>query len=115
MIERAASGEDAAAALGLKRKPGQRNWRTCEELAERNRLLRSAAERFLGELSVAEQAEVLHRQLCRYRASAWTRERTCERCPDRHLGTLHELLWRVLKLHDHILAARSLRLILAMS
>ncbi len=113
MIERIAGGEDAAAALGVKRAPGQRTLQTCKALAERDRLLRDAAERFLGGLSVAELAHRLHKELLRYSASAWQRERVCEQCPDRHLGTIYEFLWRALKLHDRVLSARSLRLILA--
>ena len=82
-LERIAAGEDAATALGVKRAPGQRKWQTCAALAERDRLLREAAERFLGGLSVAAQAECLHKALSRYCASAWQRERVCEQCPDR--------------------------------
>ncbi len=115
MIERIAAGEDAAAALGVKRAPGQRTLRTCAALAERDRLLREAAKRFYGGLPVAAQAQHLHVQLTRYSAIAWVRERACEACPDRHRGTIHELLWRVLRLHDRVLSARSLRLILATS
>ena len=114
-LERIAAGEDAATALGVKRAPGQRTLQTCAALAERDRLLREAAKRFLGGLSVAAQADRLHKELSRYCASAWQRERVCEQCPDRHLGTLHECLWTVLKLHDRVLSARSLRLILATS
>jgi hypothetical protein len=112
-LERIADGEDAAAALGVKRGPGQRTLQTCAALAERDRLLRHAAERFLGGLSVAAQAEFLHKELLRYSASAWQRERTFEGCPDRRRGTIYECLWRVLKLHDRVLSARSLRQILA--
>ena len=63
MIERIAAGEDAATALGVKRAPGQRKWQTCAALAERDRLLREAAKRFLGGLSVAAQAERLHKAI----------------------------------------------------
>ena len=115
VLERIAAGEDAAAALGVKRAPGQRTLQTYAALAERDRLLREAAERFLGGLSVAAQAECLHMQLSRYSASAWQRERVHEQCPDRHLGTMHECLWAALKLHDHVLSTRSIRLILATS
>jgi hypothetical protein len=113
-IERIANGEDVATALGLKRSPGQRTWHTCAALAERDRLLRAAAARFAG-LSITEQAMALHKELSRYHASAWQRERAHDRCPDRHLGTIHEFLWRALKAHDHVLAPRSLRLVLAKS
>ena len=89
-LERIAGGEDAATVLGVKRAPGQRTLRTYAALAERDRLLREAAERFLGGLSVAAQADCLHKQLSRYSASAWQRERVCEQCPDRHRGTIYE-------------------------
>jgi hypothetical protein len=114
-LERIASGEDAATALGVKRTPGQRTVQTCSALAERDRLLREAAERFQGGLSVAAQAECLRKELLRYHASAWQRERVREQCPDRHLGNLNEYLWRVLKSRDYVLSARALRLILAAS
>ncbi len=114
-IERVAAGEDAAAAFGIKRGPGQRAWHTCEALAQRDMLLRHAASCFLGGLSVTEQALRLHVELSRYRASAWARERVNDECPERHRGTIYENLWQVLKLRDAVLGPRSLRLILATS
>lgn len=114
MLDRIANGADAAAALGLKRSPGQRTWRTCAVLAERDRLLRVAAARLAG-LSITEQAMALHTELSRYHATAWQRERTYECCPERHAGKITELLWNILKVHDHLLAARSIRLVLAKS
>ena len=62
-LERIAAGEDAAVVLGVKRSPGQRTLQTCAALAERDRLLREAAERFLGGLSVAAQADCLHKAI----------------------------------------------------
>ncbi len=62
-LERIAAGEDAAAVLGVKRAPGQRTLQTYAALAERDRLLREAAERFLGGLSVAAQADCLHKAI----------------------------------------------------
>ena len=114
-LERIASGEDAATALGIKCSPGQRAWRTRTALSERDRILRNAAARFFKGLSVAAQADRLHKELSRYYASAWQREQICAQCPDRHLGTIHKFLWRALKMHDRVLSARSLRLILATS
>ena len=114
-FDRVLSGEPADAALGVKVGPGQRSWETRAALDQRDRLLRDAAKRFLGGLSVAAQADRLHKELSRYCASAWQRERTYERCPDRHRGSMHECLWLLLKLHDRVLSARSLRLILATS
>jgi hypothetical protein len=58
---------------------------------------------------------LLHRELSRYHATAWQRERVYYHCRERHLGTLYEYLWRALKAHDHVLAARSLRFVLAKS
>ena len=115
MLGRAVAGVDAAEALGIKRKPGQRTWQTGEALVERDHLLREAAAQFLTGLSVAGQARRLHLEWSRYHAGAWQRERVLERCPDRHVGTVRELLWRVLKLHDRVLSARTLRLMLARS
>ena len=62
-LERIAAGEDAAVVLGVKRAPGQRTLQSRAALAERDRLLREAAERFLGGLSVAAQAECLHKAI----------------------------------------------------
>ena len=62
-LERIAAGEDAAVVLGVKRTPGQRTLRTCAALAERDRLLRDAAARYLGGLSVVAQADCLHKEL----------------------------------------------------
>jgi hypothetical protein len=115
MMERIARGEEASAALGLKPGPGQQMWHTMEALAERDRLLCEAAAQFVLGLSMAEQARRLHIELLRYQESAWPRERSADQCPDRHIGGLYELLWRILKLHDRVPAARSIRMILAMS
>ena len=59
-FDRMLGGEPADKALDLKPKPGQRSWATRTALDQRDRLLREAAERFLGGLSVAAQAERLH-------------------------------------------------------
>jgi hypothetical protein len=114
-IDQVLAGEPADAAFGLKARPGQRSWRTCAALAERDRLFREAAARFLGGLSLSEQAHRLSVELSRYHATAWQRERTSDLCPDRHLGTIRELLWRALKANDRVLGDRTLRLVLATS
>jgi hypothetical protein len=115
VIDRILAGEQADTAFGLKARPGQRTWRTCAALAERDLLFREAAARFLGGLSLAEQAQRLSVELSRYHATAWQRERASDLCPDRHRGTIRECLWRVLKAHDRVLSERSLRLLLAAS
>lgn len=114
-LVRVSNGEPADAAFGFKTKRGQRSTATRAALDQRDRLLREAATRFHGGLPKAAQAQRLHTQLMRYRASAWERERCAESCPGRHLGTIYEFLWRVLKLADRGLSARTLRLILATS
>jgi hypothetical protein len=114
-LDRILNGEPADAALGIKRRSGQRSFNTITALDQRDRLFREAAKRFLGGMSINAQAHRLHEQLSRYQSSAWTRERVCEACPDRHQRTIYEFLWRALKSHDHVLSARSLRDVLAKS
>jgi len=113
VLDRILAGEPADVAFGLKAGPGQRTWRSCAALAERDRLFRAAAARFLGGLSLAEQAHRLSVELSRYHATAWQRERASDLCPNRHLGTIREFLWSALKQHDRLLTGRSLRLVLA--
>jgi hypothetical protein len=115
VLDHILTGEAPDVALGLKAGPGQRTWQTRAALAERDRLFREAAARFLGGSSLAEQAHRLSIELSHYHATAWERERAYDRCPDRHLGRLGEFLWHALKRHDRPLSARSLRLVLAAS
>lgn len=115
VIDRILAGEPADVALGLKTKPGQRTWRTSAALAERDQIFKEAARRFLAGRSLAEQAHRLSIQLSYYHATAWQRERASDLCPDRHLGTIREFLWRGLKARDRALSERSLRQVLAAS
>ena len=78
-------------------------------LDARDSLLREAASRFYTHLSEAEQARRLHQETQRYFASAWLRERTLNECPERHLKTVREFVWRALKLRPVILSAESIR------
>ncbi len=109
VIVRVALGEDATAALGLKRRPGQRLWSTTEALAERDRLLREAVVKFFPGLSTSAQARELHAQMLRYHSSGWQYERSAAECPSRHTGRLCELLWLALRQVDRMLSERTLR------
>ena len=102
-------------ALGLATGPGQRKAATIASIASRDELLRAAAAEFFPDLRPAEQARDMHQHWRRYVAAGWPRERALEEPPERRRGTIEGALWRVMKTRDHLLAERSLRLILAVS
>ena len=70
--------------------------------AIRDHLLRLAAERHCTGMSDRQAAEMLRTKLTRYQTGAWRRDRFSEACPDRHRGTLNELLWQTLMIRDAI-------------
>jgi hypothetical protein len=81
-------------------------------LADRDRLLAEAAERFFADLSCAGQARAVTLALTRYGASAWRNDRTRERCPYQ-AGELRSLLWRAFQASDgRAISAERLRKIL---
>lgn len=81
--------------------------------AVRDHLLRTAADRFCAGMSDRAAAAYLHTKLSRYRAGAFRRDRHEGRCPARHLGTVTELLWLVLKVRDAVAGDRIIRMALA--
>jgi hypothetical protein len=113
--ETATSGGAAAftAVPEAPRGRGRRLPETVERLALRDQLVRQWAQRFLPGLSALAAAEVIHRELSRYRAAGWSYERTAEDVPIRHLGRPRELAWRILRTHDALPSIRTLRRALA--
>jgi hypothetical protein len=92
---------------------GHRTVATLSLIAERDRLLVEAAAKFYSGLSGREAARHLRVALLRYREGAWRRTRAEAVCPARNLGRLEELLWRLLKVRDHVPSDRSVRTALA--
>ena len=81
---------------------GRRTEETLSRIAERDRLLRAAADRFYPGTSQREAARRLHQAISRYSCCAWQRERADLACPPRHAGKLTALLWQLLKVRDAI-------------
>ncbi|PVE22305.1 hypothetical protein DC522_21730 [Microvirga sp. KLBC 81] len=108
------TGQPVEPVLGLAHGPGQRTLATQAALALRNDLLREAAIRFYPDLPPSAQARELARDLQRYAATGWLRERMHDACPVRHVGKQGELLWRILKARDNPLRPRAIRKILAL-
>jgi hypothetical protein len=78
--------------------------------AVRDHLLRTAADRFCVGMSDRQAAMVLRTKLDRYRLGAWQRDRAAgAQCPDRHRGSVTELLWTILKIRDAVPSDRSIR------
>ena len=69
----AAAGLDLDAALGLTPTPGAVAWWRARQQAERDRLLRQAAEQYPG--STNAKAIQLQQRLKRYAATSWPRDR----------------------------------------
>ena len=82
--------------------------------AIRDHLLRTAADRFCAAASQREAATMLRTKLIRYRERAWRRNRVEVQCPDRHRGTVTELLWTILKIRDAVPCDRTIRAALAL-
>jgi hypothetical protein len=96
-------------AVMFPRGPGHRLPGTVRALRERDRLLREAANHFCVGMSASGAATKLARALAVYRSTAWRRDRTETSCPQRHLGTLREVCWRILQTRDAPIAARTIR------
>jgi hypothetical protein len=82
--------------------------------AIRDHLLRVAAERFCTGMSERAAAAFLRTKLILYRQGSWQRDRSEPQCPDRHRGTIKELLWTLLKTRDAIPGDRTIRAALAL-
>ncbi|MGJ4961580.1 hypothetical protein [Bradyrhizobium sp. HKCCYLRH3061] len=96
-------------AVMMTRGPGHRLPATVRALRERDRLLRGAVNRFCVGMSASGAATKLARALAVYRSTAWRRDRTETSCPQRHLGSLREVCWRILQARDAPIAARTIR------
>lgn len=109
---RAASLDEAFA---VKPAAGERTWRTQTALVTRDELICAAAAQFFPTITPLAQAEKLAEALRRYHSAAWLRERELDECDPRHAGKLPEVLWRILKAHEHPVGCRRIRFILAAS
>jgi hypothetical protein len=83
-------------------------------IEHRDRLLREAAAGRWPDLSITARAVLLARQLARYRATAWQRDRIRIENPYPP-GELRTVLWQALRLVDRDLSQRHARRILAIS
>src|SRR6266404_4508655 len=99
-----ADGEPADAVLGLQCPRAE----MLASIKARNRILRDMAKALPSNLSLSEAASRLHKELLRYRESAWRRERLLDQSPARHRWE-----WQALRLRDHVPKPRSIRRILA--
>ena len=98
-----------------KRKPGQRTLETNQGIKCRNAALKHVAKNFFTGRCISVQAADLAQELTRYHATAWQRDRQLAECPARYTGTPRAFLFRILKLIDAPLSARTIRRILATS
>lgn len=102
-------------AMGLRTVAGQRSARTRATMDERDRMLREAAAEFFPGISFDAQADAIHTRWQRYAATGWLRERALDVVPPHRTGTLEERFWTILRARDHVIARRTIRLILAAS
>ena len=102
-------------ALELKTEAGHRRPSTMARIAERDALLRRAANQFFPGPNTSHQARELHTAISRYAASSWPRERERVTCPDRRTGTIQGAAWEILSLDDHVLSFERIRKILVTS
>jgi hypothetical protein len=79
---------------------------------ERDALIRAAA-RFYPGASDREIARRLHTELSTYRSGRFRRDRVDLTCPMQHRSKLTEVLWMILKVHDHVPCDRAIRTALA--
>lgn len=91
---------------------GHRLPSTLEAIAERDRLLREASDRFCAGMSDRQAAAFIHTALARYAAGRWRRSRADPVCPH-EAGTLAATLWAILRCRDHIVSERTIRAVLA--
>jgi hypothetical protein len=86
-----------------------------EAVAQRDALLREAAARFCAGMTDHQASALLHVKLLRYQTSAWRRDRAEAECPLRLAGRLDAVLWQILKTHDHVCSAMTIRRALGFS
>ncbi|MGV7218265.1 hypothetical protein [Bradyrhizobium sp. UFLA05-112] len=96
-------------AAPLPRRRGQRTEAALAALEERDRLIQCAAATFCAGMSARSAARTLHAALARYRELGWRRDRAEVQCPARHVGTITEACWLILKQRDFAVSARAIR------
>ena len=82
--------------------------------AIRDHLLRTAADRFCAGMKDRPAAAKLRTKMIRYCEGSWRRDRDEMQCPDRHRGSITELLWTILKIRDAVPSDRTIRAALAL-
>ncbi len=92
------------AALGLKRGPGQRSFKTIAEHERRNALICEMAQHFWAIEKPSGQADELAKAMLRYHSTGWKHSRAAPACPH-HPDTLRAALWGLFKVHPHTLSA----------
>lgn len=77
---------------------GSRLPETTQLLAARDELLRQAVHTFCHDLRDRKSAaDHISRAAISYQASAWLRERQLATCPERRVGKLEGVFWRILQ------------------
>jgi hypothetical protein len=82
--------------FGFLKKQGV-SWDRAVRVGRRDELLREAAERHFGELSLENRATSMARAYNTYRRRRWPSERARDVCPHEDHESLNALLWRALK------------------
>jgi hypothetical protein len=99
--------EQASPMMHFTLRRGHRSPQTLLLIDERDAFLREAATFFPG-LSDRETARRIRSALARYQGGRWRRERTEATCPGRCRG-LDAVLWRLLKVRDHVPSEMTVR------
>ena len=102
-------------ALGLRPKPGQRTIATTAKTKRRDELLRRTAADFYPGHSPTVAAHEIYKIWSRYAESAWPRERIASDVPINRIDTPQFYIWQIMRLQDHVLSERTIRLVLAAS
>ncbi|MET3965430.1 hypothetical protein [Bradyrhizobium sp. S3.9.1] len=76
---------------------------------ERDRLLIECRRKFYAGRTDHDAAHELATDWRRYAAAGWIRERSCEVCPPRHIGTSREFFWLILRQSPRVLSAERIR------
>jgi hypothetical protein len=111
-LERGIKLDDA---LDLKVKPGERTFATQCRIEQSDGYLRECAGAIFPDLKPAAQAREISREMHRYEAAGWLRDRAAERCPPRYSGKIQFYLWNALQARPRALSAEHIRRILCTS
>src|SRR6478736_3078533 len=87
---------------------GHRTPQTMLLLDERDKLLIEATRFFRG--SDREVAKQLRDALAIYRNGRWRRDGAEMTCPPQYRGKLAQVMWMILKTHDHVPGDRTVRM-----